>query len=140
MPADSNSPAISVVCAIIERDHHVLIAQRPPGKHLAGKWEFPGGKIDPGETPENALLREIREELACRLIITRRLPPNIHHYETTSIELIPFVCRLAIDSPPPVSHEHTNLIWVTPQEILQHDLAPADLPVVSSYLASFHTS
>jgi len=76
----SSSP-IPVVCAVLEDDSgRILVAQRPADKHLALKWEFPGGKVDPGETPPAALLRELREELGCTAVITRALEPFLHDY------------------------------------------------------------
>lgn len=114
-------------------DGLVLVAQRPPHKHLGLKWEFPGGKIDPGETPPAALIRELREELGCEAVITRALAPFVHDYGNVRIEMFPFVCRLAPASPPPHPHEHVALRWVPPAELLSLDLAAADLPVVASY-------
>ena len=87
---------IPVACALIlNRDGCVLLAQRPADKHLGLQWEFPGGKVEPGESPAAALIREIDEELGCRIEITGALPPFVHHYATVSIEMHPFVCRLA---------------------------------------------
>ena len=134
MSLDSNIVPTPVVCALIERDGRVLLAQRPAAKHLGGKWEFPGGKVEPGETPPDALVREIREELACEIRVARALPASVHDYPSARIELIPFVCTLRPDSPPPISHEHAAIAWVRPHELLAHDLAPADIPVVENYL------
>jgi len=129
----SSSP-IPVVCAVLEDDSgRILIAQRPADKHLALKWEFPGGKVDPGETPPAALLRELREELGCTAVITRALEPFLHDYTRVVIEMFPFVCRLAPGSPAPVALEHVELRWVRPNELVGFDLAPADWPVVTRY-------
>jgi 8-oxo-dGTP diphosphatase len=127
------SAPIPVVCAVIERGPQVLLARRPPGKHLPLKWEFPGGKVEPGESPAAAIVREIREELGCAVVITRALPRSIHQYERALIEMIPFVCRLAEGSPEPHPHEHTALVWVKAGALLDYDLAAADLPVVENY-------
>ena len=125
---------IPVVCALIERPGCVLLAQRPANKHLPLKWEFPGGKVEPGEEPAAAIIREIREELGCVVTITRALPCFPFDYGTVVIEMMPFVCSLAPGSPEPHPHEHVALAWVQPGELRRHDLAPADLPVIASYL------
>ena len=119
-----------MVAAVIERGGRVLLARRPAGKPLALKWEFPGGKVDPGETPEAALVRELREELGCAIEIVRPLPRFIHTYDQTTIGMIPFICRLAADSPEPHPHEHVAIAWAQPGELKNYDLAAADLPVV----------
>lgn len=124
---------IPVVCAVIERDGRLLLARRPAHKHLPLKWEFPGGKVEPGEDPAAAIVREIREELGCEVVITRALPRFPHDYKTVVIEMIPFVCVLAKGSPVPHPREHMALEWVRPGELAGHDLAPADLPVIASY-------
>ena len=124
---------LPVVCAVIEDGSgRVLVAQRPAHKHLALKWEFPGGKVEPGESPEAALHRELREELGCEVAALRALPRSTHDYGSVVIEMIPFVCRLASDSAAPLAHEHVALRWVAKRELLSLDLAPADVPVVNS--------
>jgi 8-oxo-dGTP diphosphatase len=120
---------------VIERDGLLLLAQRPVGKHLPRKWEFAGGKVEPGEDPATAIIREIREELGCEIIITRALPRFEYDYARVIIEMIPFVCVLAQGSPEPHAHEHLALAWVAPASVATYDLAPADLPVVASYQA-----
>lgn len=128
---------IPVVCAVIENTAgQVLVAQRPAHKHLGLKWEFAGGKVEPGETPAAALVREIREELGCTIEIIRSLPAFQHDYETVTIAMIPFVCRLAPGSSEPHPHEHLAVRWVAPAELSSLDLAAADLPVVAHYLDS----
>ena len=112
-----------------------MLAQRPEGKHLALKWEFPGGKVEVGEAPEAALMRELREELGCEVRIVAGLPRSEHHYERVSIEMIPFVCELAAGSPEPHPLEHGELAWVVPKALLSYDLAPADYPVVDAFIA-----
>jgi len=131
-----HATAIPVVCALIEnREGRVLMAQRPPHKHLGLKWEFPGGKIEPGEAAEAALHREIREELGCAIDILRALPRTTHAYEKVTIEMIPFVARLAEGSPDPQSHEHVALRWVEPSALATLDLPAADGPIIAAYLA-----
>jgi 8-oxo-dGTP diphosphatase len=117
---------------IVDAAGRTLLAQRPAQKHLPLKWEFPGGKVEPGEAAAAALHREIREELGCDLTITRALPRFVHAYPSVQIEMIPFVCQLTPTSPPPQPHEHVALAWVTREEMATYDLAPADWPVVAS--------
>lgn len=128
-----DSAPIPVVCAVIERAGRVLLARRPPDKHLPLKWEFAGGKVEPGEDPARAIVREIHEELGCVIVITRALPRFTHDYGRVVIEMIPFVCTLAPDSPEPHPHEHVAIAWARPEDLPGYDLAPADLPVIGSY-------
>jgi 8-oxo-dGTP diphosphatase len=134
------SPPIPVVAAVIEdATGRVLVAQRPAHKHLALKWEFPGGKVDAGESPEAALVREIREELGCDITLVRPLPRFTHDYGTVVIAMIPFVGRLAPGSAAPHAHEHAAISWVAPAQLPEFDLAPADWPVVAAYQATCTT-
>jgi len=131
MPAspDSSRP-VPVVCAVIKREDRVLIAQRPPHKLMPLKWEFPGGKVEPGEDPAAAIVREIREELGCEISELRALIPFVHDYRTVVITMIPFVCTLTPGSPAPHAHEHVALAWVPLAGLAGYDLAAADWPVV----------
>jgi 8-oxo-dGTP diphosphatase len=126
---------ILVACAILEDGAgSVLVAQRPAHKHLGLKWEFPGGKVESGESPSVALVRELREELGCDAAVICGLPPFRHDYGDVHIEMFPFVCRLTPASPAPYAHEHVALRWLRPAELSTLDLAAADLPVVASYV------
>jgi 8-oxo-dGTP diphosphatase len=128
----SSSP-IPFVCAILQDAvGRVLIAQRPAHKHLALQWEFPGGKIEAGESAEAALARELCEELGITVEIVRSLPSFTHDYGSVAIAMHPFVCRLAAHSPAPQAHEHVALRWVSVSELANFDLAAADLPVVAA--------
>ena len=122
---------VPVVCAVIKRAGLVLIAQRPPHKLLPMKWEFPGGKVEPGEDPAAAIIREIHEELGCVITVTGALPSFTHDYKTVVIEMIPFVCALDPDSAVPQPHEHVALAWVEPLALRTYDPAAADWPVVA---------
>ena len=134
MSSSPPSPApLEVVCALIERDGRVLIAQRPAHQHLGLLWEFPGGKIEAGEPAGDALRREIREELRCDIVLGDALPPALHAYPKITVRLHGFVATLAPGSPEPVAAEHAALAWVRPDELDDYPLAPADYPVLASY-------
>ncbi len=126
-----SSPLPVVAAVILDAVGRALLAQRPAHKHLGGKWEFPGGKVEPGEAPEVALVREIREELGCDVFIRRALPRFTHDYGTVVIEMIPFACELSPRSPPPQAREHTALAWAGMADLKNYDLAPADWPVLA---------
>lgn len=128
------NPPVSVVCAIIMRGELIMLAQRPPGKKLGGLWEFPGGKVEPGETAAAALHRELHEELGCNVRITQTLSPFVHEYSWGSIELIPFVCELTADSPDPHPHEHTAIAWVEREKLAIYEMAPADVPLLKALM------
>lgn len=137
MSADSvlSVNPIRVVCALIEHEGRVLLARRPAHKHLGGKWEFPGGKIETGESPAAALVRECAEELACQIEVGAELPSVTHAYPDRTIVLLPFVCRLAPDSAAPHAAEHSALAWVEAERMSDYDLPAADAPIVAAYLA-----
>ena len=130
------TPLIQVVCALIEDEAgRLLLAQRPPGKHLAGLWEFPGGKVEPGETAEGALVREIAEELGCGIVIGEALRPVTHAYEKVTVRLMPFLARQVPGDPAPVAREHAALRWVTREEIAALPMPAADEPIVAEWVA-----
>ena len=120
-----------VVCAVILCSRGVLIAQRPANKHLAGYWEFPGGKIEPRETAENAVTREIKEELNCEIEVLQNGPTIDWSYEKGIISMKAFLCKLSDSSPEPVAVEHSAIKWVKIEELDQIHLAPADKPLIA---------
>jgi 8-oxo-dGTP diphosphatase len=124
---------IHVTCAIIESEGRVLAAQRRPSMSMALKWEFPGGKIDPGESPEQCLGRELIEELGIHVRIKKPLSLSEHRYPEFTITLYPFVCT--IESGDIRLTDHTAIVWLSPEKLLSLDWAAADIPVVKSYLA-----
>jgi 8-oxo-dGTP diphosphatase len=121
---------IHVVCAVIEKDGFVLCAQRSEHMVLPLKWEFPGGKIEPGEDEKAALMREIHEELNTSIVILERMPEHVHVYTPEKeIRLIPYRCELAVGA---ILHarEHEELRWVSKSDLLALDWAEADIPIV----------
>ena len=126
---------LKVVCAVIrDQKGRYLVCQRPHGKALAGCWEFPGGKIEPGEDPESALKREILEELACKIEVGQALPEVVHYYPEASIHLLPFMCSL--ESGVPFAHEHADILWATLEQCRELLWAPADVPIWEELLIS----
>lgn len=121
---------MQVTCAIIwGAGGKVLAARRGPGIHLSGKWEFPGGKVEPNESAEACIVREIREELAIHVRITKKLQEVVHHYPHLSICLLPFECRIV--SGTIQLHDHSAVGWFTQAELSRLDLAPADRKVLA---------
>jgi 8-oxo-dGTP diphosphatase len=123
---------IHVTCAIIERNGLVLAAQRSKAMSLPLKWEFPGGKINLGESPEDCLRREIIEEMGIQICVEESLPTSTHQYPSFNITLYPFVCTIA--SGEIVLHEHSAINWLPAVELYTLDWAEADVPVIESYL------
>lgn len=117
---------------MVDEQNRVLAAQRSEKMSLPLKWELPGGKIEPNETAENCLIREIKEELNIDVEILKELPSNIHTYPKITIELIPFLCkRINGDI---ILKEHANFKWLHKNELLALDWADADVPIVNYYL------
>ncbi|MDO8982415.1 (deoxy)nucleoside triphosphate pyrophosphohydrolase [Cypionkella sp.] len=116
--------------ALIDPEGRVLLAQRPEGKSLAGLWEFPGGKVEPGETPEAALIRELKEELGIDTWKSCLAPLTFasHSYETFHLLMPLFACRRweGIAAP----QEGQNLAWVRPQNLRDYPMPAADLPLI----------
>ena len=123
---------IPVVCGIIECNEMVLAAKRNKKQSNAGLWEFPGGKIDPGELPVDALKRELFEELGIMVAVYNQIQAVNYEYPWIAIELIPFVCK--INSGVPFAHEHEEVRFFTIKELDLLDWAPADLQVIDCYL------
>lgn len=126
------SKHIQVTCAIIERDGLVLAAQRSAAMSMPHKWEFPGGKIDPGESPEECLRRELVEEMGVHVRVGASLPVSTHDYPTFTITLHPFICK--IEAGEIALHEHAAVTWLPANVLHTLDWAEADVPVIASYL------
>lgn len=116
--------------ALIDADGRVLLAQRPEGKSLAGLWEFPGGKVDPGETPEACLIRELQEELGIDTWASCLAPLTFasHSYEDFHLLMPLFACRRWEGIPSP--REGQKLAWVAPDKLRDYPMPPADLPLI----------
>jgi 8-oxo-dGTP diphosphatase len=118
---------IRVTAAVVEKEGKFLLAQRGPGDRLTGKWEFPGGKIEPGETPESCLAREIREELGIEVRVEDFLCSSRFDYDHASVEILSFRCRWISGE---LQHNaHQALQWVAPEALTELDLAEADRPI-----------
>lgn len=120
-----------VAAALVDSDGRVLIARRPEGKQLAGQWEFPGGKVEEGETPEAALVRELEEELGI-VVKTACLAPFVfasHTYETFHLLMPLYLIRRWEGEPE--AREHSALKWVRPNAMKDYPMPPADLPLVA---------
>jgi 8-oxo-dGTP diphosphatase len=117
-------------CGLIDPDGRLLIAQRPPGKAMAGLWEFPGGKVEPDETPEQALIRELTEELGIMVTEACLAPFTFasHQYADFHLLMPLYLCRRWHGIP--AAHEHAALKWVRPQELSAWPMPPADLPLI----------
>lgn len=121
-----------VVCGIIFKDDLVLICRRKPEKSLGGYWEFPGGKIEDGESYEESLLRELIEELNLKVEIKQHFFDTVHHYDKGAIELISFFCET--ENIPFESTDHDLLYWVKVDDLLNWKLAPADIPIAKELI------
>lgn len=116
--------------ALIDRDSRVLLAQRPEGKSMAGLWEFPGGKVEPGETPEAALIRELHEELGIETWASCLAPLTFasHGYDDFHLLMPLFACRKWDGTPQ--SREGQTLKWVRANDLRQFPMPPADIPLI----------
>lgn len=126
----SRNMVLVVACAIVDADMRVLLAQRPKGKSMAGLWEFPGGKIEQGETPEQALIRELQEELEIRTEVSCLAPLTFasHSYEDFHLLMPLYICRRWWGTPQP--REGQTLKWVRPENLRDYPMPEADLPLI----------
>jgi 8-oxo-dGTP diphosphatase len=120
-----------VACALVDSDGRILIAERPEGKKMAGLWEFPGGKVEPGETPEETLVRELREELGIETKSACLAPLTFasHAYEDWHLLMPLYVCRRWEGIPQ--GREGQALKWVRAKELRHYPMPPADLPLIA---------
>ena len=124
-------------CALIDADGRVLLAQRPAGRTMAGLWEFPGGKLEKGEVPEQTLIRELKEELGITVEESCLAPLTFasHRYENFHLLMPLYVCRRweGIVAP----QEGQRLAWVRPNRLRDYEMPPADLPLIPHLVALF---
>lgn len=122
---------LAAACALIDADGRVLLAQRPEGKPMSGLWEFPGGKIADGETPEAALARELKEELDIDVTPACLAPIAFASYDSGEFHLLMplFVCRKWSGRPKPL--EAAALVWVRPDALASYEMPPADRPLAA---------
>ena len=131
MPAVSAKIVLVAACALIDADGRVLIARRPPGRAMAGLWEFPGGKVEAGETPEATLIRELKEELGIIVNEACLAPLTFasHSYADFHLMMPLYVCRRWEGTVR--AHEEQELAWVRPNRLKDYPMPPADVPLIS---------
>lgn len=133
-PSDSEKPQqkllMVVAAALVDGDGRVLVQQRPPGKPMAGLWEFPGGKVDPGELPEAALCRELEEELGIGVDSACLAPATFASESLGERHLLLLLYALRKWSGVPQAHHATALKWVRPLELHRLEMPPADKPLI----------
>ena len=119
-----------VAGALFDPDGRVLIAQRPAGKHMAGKWEFPGGKMDQGESELQALTRELEEELGVTVLSAEKLLELQHDYPERSVEI--HMWKVTSFRGAPQSLDNQALKWVSPADLYREDILEADTPIIEA--------
>lgn len=127
MKTEQDAPPLPVAAALILRNGNILVARRSGDRHLAGKWEFPGGKIEADETPQDCLVRELREELGMEIEVGGLYASSEHRYAAGVVRLAAYLARPL--SEPGALSAHSELRWAAPEELPGLDLAPADVPI-----------
>lgn len=123
---------IKVVAGILKKDNKILIARKKEGKSLAGYWEFPGGKIEDGETPQESLIRELMEEMNINIKVNEYVGESIYDYGNIVISLKGYLAEI-LDGEITLT-DHDKYEWVTLDEVCTYKLAPADIPLVENLL------
>lgn len=130
--AADDPPAIPVAAALVFHNERLLITRRPPGTHLAGLWEFPGGKVESGETWEAALRRELQEELAIDVTPVDLFCEVVHRYPSKTVQLRFFVCEWTSGEPQAIGCSEFR--WVTRETLDNHEFPPADREILTRLL------
>jgi len=125
-------PILPVVCAVIISNGLILAVRRGENQSNAGLWEFPGGKVEPNESNQQALIREIEEELMVQVLLAMHLKPVIWEDETRIIELRPYFAEISFGEIQ--LREHSSMQWLKPEELDSLQWAPADIPVVQQVI------
>jgi len=134
VPSHEPTPPLAVTAAVLWRAGRILIARRTRPAWLAGAWEFPGGKTEPGERPEDGLARELREELAIEARVGALLLRTRHDYPELAVELSTYEAQWV--SGEPRAREHDAWAWVAVEDLAAYPLAAADLPIVAHLVAA----
>lgn len=124
--AESGQAMVNVTAAVLVKDGKLLIAKRKPSQKLANMWELPGGKVEKGETPEDCLVRELKEEFDIEASVGEFLGAHVYHYDFGSIRLMGF--RASHDAGEVKLVDHTRVEWVSVDQLADYDFAPADIP------------
>lgn len=128
--------AIDIAIGLVWKEGRLLIARRPAGVHLGGLWEFPGGKVEAGETPEQCLLRELQEEVGVEVDILGERPVIEFTYPERTVRLRPIDCRWVSGEPHPAGCEEPR--WVQPGELSDYEFPAANAPLLASLCSSVH--
>jgi 8-oxo-dGTP diphosphatase len=132
MPITAANITLVVACALVDSDGRVLVAARPSGKSMAGLWEFPGGKVEAGETPEAALIRELKEELSIDVTAACLAPLSFASYADVEFHLLMplYVCRKWDGQIAPREGQETQ--WLRPRDLFDLPMPPADKPLIAA--------
>ncbi|MEP7122850.1 MAG: (deoxy)nucleoside triphosphate pyrophosphohydrolase [Byssovorax sp.] len=133
--AESEKAPVLVCAGVIVEGARVLLSQRKSGTHLAGAWEFPGGKVEPGEDPRDALARELREELGIEVVVGDPVEITFHRYETKSVLLLFFAAKRRAGSPQPSAIDVAAVRWAGIDELREEEFPPADVAVLAKVRA-----
>lgn len=133
---------VLVSAGIVIEDRRVLLSRRKAGGHLAGAWEFPGGKVEAGEDPRDALTRELREELGIEVTVGDIVECTFHHYAEAqkSVLLLFFAARRTADSPPPQALDVAEVRWASHGDLRDEEFPPADVAVLAKVRAALMKS